>query len=206
MISYRLSQQPPTDTQRVLQRIIPDIVLNGRGLSDGPLANKKSLADIKTLSPCNKYAEDRTHKPNAVVNARQAKVNQDYHHRAKELDRGFGGDSSDGFDAELNSHGKRGEVLGLVVGAYGEASDAVYLIAEAVAEELATEHCGFYSDKKQGVSLPQSDLPVLGAHRPPRMGAPYARPPVPCRGPERAPPPRRARPRRRRLRRGDRPR
>ena len=61
------------------------------------------------------------------------------------------GDPSDGFDAELNSHRKRGEVLGLVIGAYGEASDAVYLIAEAVAEELATEHCGFYSDKKQGV-------------------------------------------------------
>ena len=133
-ISYRLSQQTPTDTQRVLQRIIPDIVLNGRGLSDGPLANKKSLADVKTLSPCNKYAEDRTHKPNAVVNARQAKVNQDYHHRAKELDSGFGEDSSDGFEAELGSYGKRGKVLGPVVGAYGELSDDVYVIAEAVAE------------------------------------------------------------------------
>ena len=43
-----------------------------------------------------------------------------------------------------------------------------------------------------GSLLPQSDLPVLGAHRPPRVGAPYARPPVPCRGPERAPPPHRA--------------
>ena len=30
-------------------------------------------------------------------------------------------------------------------------SGNVYVIAEAVAEELATEHCGFYSDKKQGV-------------------------------------------------------
>ena len=79
------------------------------------------------------------------------KVNQDYHHRAKELDRGSGGDSSDGFDAELNDHGNKGRVLGLVVGAFGEASDDVYVIAEAVAEELATEHCGFYSDKKQGV-------------------------------------------------------
>ena len=38
-----------------------------------------------------------------------------------------------------------------MVGAYGEMSDDVYVIAEAVAEELATEHCGFYSDKKQGV-------------------------------------------------------
>ena len=54
------------------------------------------------------------------------KVNQDYHHRAKELDRGFGGDSSDGFDAELSIYGKDSRVLGLVVGAYGETSDDVY--------------------------------------------------------------------------------
>ena len=155
-ISYRLSQlveeHTPTGTQKVLQRIIPDLVLNGRGLcSVGPLANKKSLADIKTLSPCNKYAEHRDGKPNAVVNDRQRQVDKDYHHRAKELDAGFGGDSSDGFEAELSSYGKRGKVLGPVVGAYGEMSDDVYVIAEAVAEELATEHCGFYSDKKQGV-------------------------------------------------------
>ena len=155
-ISYRLSQleeeHTPTGTQRVLQRIIPDLALNGRSLcSAGPLANKKSLADVKTLSPCNKYAEHRDGKPNAVVNDRQRQVDKDYHHRAKELDAGFGGDSSDGFEAELNSYGKRGKVLGPVVGAYGEMSDDVYVIAEAVAEELATEHCGFYSDKKQGV-------------------------------------------------------
>ena len=37
-----------------------------------------------------------------------------------------------------------------MVGAYGEMYDDVYVIAEAVAKELATEHCGFYSDKKQG--------------------------------------------------------
>ena len=53
-------------------------------------------------------------------------------------------------EAELSSHGKRGKVLGPVVGAYGEMSDDAYVIAEAVAEELATEHCGFHSDKKQG--------------------------------------------------------
>ena len=57
---------------------------------------------------------------------------------------------SDGFEAELSSYGKMSKVLGPVVGAYGEMSDDVYVIAEAVAEELATEHCGFYSDKKQG--------------------------------------------------------
>ena len=102
------------------------------------------------LFPCNKYAKNRTREPNADVNTRQRKVDQDYHHRAKELDSGFGGDSSDGFEAELSSYGKRGKVLGPVVGAYGEMSDDVYVIAEAVAEELATEHCGFCSDKKQG--------------------------------------------------------
>ena len=41
---------------------------------------------------------------------------------------------------------------GPVVGAFGEMSGDVYAIAQATAEELlATEHCGFYSDKKQGV-------------------------------------------------------
>ena len=118
---YRLSQlreeHTPTGTQRVLQRIIPDLALNGRGLCCvGPLANKKSLADVKALSPCNKYAERRDGKPNAVVNDRQRQVDKDYHHRAKELDSGFGGDSSGGFEAELGSYGKRGKVLGPVVG------------------------------------------------------------------------------------------
>ena len=137
---------PPLPARGVLQRIIPDLALNGRGLcSVGPLANKKSLADVNTLSPCNKYAEHRDGKPSAVVNDRQRQVDKDYHHRAKELDSGFGGDSSYGFEAELSSYGKRSKVLGPVVGAYGEMSDDVYVIAEAVAEELATEHRGFYS-------------------------------------------------------------
>ena len=39
------------------------------------------------------------------VNDRQRQVDKDYHHRAKELDSGFDGDSSDGFEAELSSHG-----------------------------------------------------------------------------------------------------
>ena len=77
--------------------------LNGRPLSgNSPLTIKKSLADAKSLSPCNKYPEDRTRKPNAVINARQG-GRPGYHHRAKELDSGFGGGSSGSFDAELSS-------------------------------------------------------------------------------------------------------
>ena len=142
---------PPRQPKKSSAAHPPGIVLNGHGLSGvGPLTNKKSLVAVKALSPCNKYAENRTRKPNAVVNAHQLKVDQDYHHRAKELDSGFGEDSSDGFDAELSSYEKNGKVLGPVVGAFRDMSGDAYVIAEAVAEELATEQCGFYSNKKQG--------------------------------------------------------
>ena len=96
---------------------------------------KGNASDFFFLSPDGK--------PNAVVNDRQRQVDKDYHHRAKELDAVFGGDSSGGFEAELSSYGKNGRALGLVAGAFGEMSGDVYVIAEAVAEELATEHCGF---------------------------------------------------------------
>ena len=56
--------------------------------------------------------------------------------------------------------------------------DGAYVIAEAVAEELATLYFGFYSDKKQGTVAaflsPQPNLPAWVARRPPRVGAPYA--------------------------------
>ena len=53
--------------------------------------------------------------------------------------RGYPGD---GFDAELSSYGKKGRVLGPVVGAFGELSDGVNVIAEAVADDIATENRG----------------------------------------------------------------
>ena len=59
-----------------------------------------------------------------------------------------GGDTQhDGFEVELNSYGQGGRVLGPVVGALGEISDNVEELANAVAEELAVEHCSFYGDK-----------------------------------------------------------
>ena len=57
------------------------------------------------------YSNDRTGNPNAVVNARQKKVNTDYHSRAESLD-ARGGDTRDGFEAELNSYGQGGRYLG----------------------------------------------------------------------------------------------
>ena len=67
-ISYRLAQmEEAADTAdedkafKILQHIIPDLVINGRSLSgNGFLAGRKSVADLKTLSPCDLYSNDRT--------------------------------------------------------------------------------------------------------------------------------------------------
>ena len=79
-----------------------------------------------------------------------------------------------GFDAELNSYGQAGRVIGPVVGAFGEMSSDVHTIAKAVAEELALEHCSFYRDKTlkvvKGLSS-QPGLPILGNNGQPRMAA-----------------------------------
>ena len=53
----------------------------------------------------------------------------------------------DGFDAELNSYGQAGRVIGPVVGAFAEMPSDVHVIAKAVAEELALENCRIYGDK-----------------------------------------------------------
>ena len=58
-----------------------------------------------------------------------------------------GGDTRDGFEAELNFYGQGGRVIGPVVGAFGEMSEDVKELANAVAEELAVEHCSFYGVK-----------------------------------------------------------
>jgi len=59
---------------------------------------------------------------NAAANARQVRNNQDYHKKAKDLGTRLGGNQRDGFDAELNTYGREGVVLGRVVGAFGEMS------------------------------------------------------------------------------------
>ena len=73
-------------------------------------------------------------------------MNADYHVKAKSLD-ARGGDMRDGFDAELNTYGQAGRAIGPDVGAFAEISSDTHVIAKAVAEELALEHCGIYGDK-----------------------------------------------------------
>ena len=104
------------------------------------------LIRVKTGLYLGPWANEVIDLRNAVVNTRQKKVNTDYHSRAKSLD-ARGGDTRDGFEAELSSYGQGGRVLGPVVGAFGEMSDDVKELANTVAEEFAVEHCSFYGEK-----------------------------------------------------------
>ena len=80
-ISYHLAQIEETadtpDEERafgILQRIILDLVTNGLLLyGEGPLAGKKSIVDVKSLSLCGSYPDERTGNLNAAVNTRQKK-------------------------------------------------------------------------------------------------------------------------------------
>lgn len=139
---------PTEDGTRAYQHIIPDLEINGRQLDEGPLAGKISLVDVKTLSPCDAYTNNQSGEPNAAVNARQKRVNLDYHSKAQRLDEHHGCDENNGFKARLNSFGQNGVVLGPVIGAFGEMSNDLKHISEAIATELATEHCCYYSDRK----------------------------------------------------------
>ena len=91
----------------------------------------------------NKYF---TGESNAAANARQVRVNQDYHKKAKDLDTRLGKDQQGGFDAELNTFGRDGVVLGPIVGAFGEMSSHVDLLADVIADALTAEHLSYYGD------------------------------------------------------------
>ena len=89
---------------------------------------------------------------NACTNARQVRVNQDYHKKAKDLDARLGGDQQDGFEAELKTFGRDGVVLRPIVlrpivGAFGEMSSHVDLLADAIADAQTAEHLSYCGDR-----------------------------------------------------------
>jgi len=191
-ISYRLSQleeaRTPKGVLKVLQRIIPDIVAKDIDAADEvPSCSKGTLVDVKTISPGDVCPDNRTGKSNAAINARQARVNQDYHMKAKDLDTRLGRGQRGEFDAELSTFCQDGVVLGPIAGAYGEISSHADLLADVTADALTAEHLTYYGDKgsKTDGLLPPGALSRVGAHRPSWVGTPYARPPEPRTNPER---------------------
>ena len=80
------------------------------------------------------------------------RVNQDYHKKAKDLDARLGGDQQDGFEAELKTFGRDGVVLRPIVlrpivGAFGEMSSHVDLLADAIADTQTAEHLSYCGDR-----------------------------------------------------------
>ena len=132
----------------MLQHSIPDIVAKDIDTNaDAPSCSKKTIIEVKTHSPGDAYPDDRTGDSNAAANARQVRVNKDFHKKAKDLDIRLGGDQQDGFDAELNTFGQEGAVLGPVVGAFGEMSAHVDFLANVIEDALTAEHFLYYGDR-----------------------------------------------------------
>ena len=75
------------------------------------------------------------------------KYYQDNHKKAKDLNTRLGGNQQGGFDAELDTSGRDGIVLGPIVGAFGEMPSHVDLLSDAIANALTAEHLSYYGDR-----------------------------------------------------------
>ena len=74
------------------------------------------------------------------MEARQLAVKAEYYRHAGALDQKYHNATPGPFTGILRDYGKNGEVLGLVVGAFGEASEDVYKLRDLAADQLARAH------------------------------------------------------------------
>jgi hypothetical protein len=144
---------------RVLQKIIPDMVIDGRllGLSFDTVGSRifggcKTLVDVKTKTCDAKYpiAEGKVA---SAVERRATEASREYLTRARKLDADL--DTPAGtkgpFELELEAYGKGGRVIIPVVGAFGEMSSDVYSIVDLVASVLTHEHLSHYTEDPAAV-------------------------------------------------------
>ena len=116
------------ETEKVDNKIIPDLVVDGRALQcafDGIgtrlFGGCETLIDVKTKTCDAKYPSAEA-KVAAVVNTRATKANRDYLARARKLDAELGTppETNGPFELELRTYGQDGRVIIPVVGAFGE--------------------------------------------------------------------------------------
>ena len=152
-IAHRFNSQQPAGEQslKVLQKIIPDIVIDARGglALDGHGASvfsgRESLVDVKTKTCDAKYpTADGT--ACAVVTRRATEASQAYLTRARRLDTDLGTlpGAKGPFVTELETFGRGGKVIIPVAGAFAEMSPDVYAIIDLVATALTCEHLSYY--------------------------------------------------------------
>ena len=76
---------------------------------------------------------------------RQKEVKKEYSKKAEKLDRNFHNTPpGTPFSRVLRDYGVQGEVLGLVVGAFGEVSQDVHHLRDVVAEKLVEIHTSYF--------------------------------------------------------------
>ena len=112
--------------QRVLQKIIPDLVPDFRALPEtfedidmGPLAGFRPMVDVKTLA-CNGSYQGSNVNP---VETRQSRAAAEYTRRAKDIDAKLGTPAGEEgpMTAEMKTYGSPpGQVLAPVIGAFGK--------------------------------------------------------------------------------------
>ena len=147
------------ETEKVDNKIIPDLVVDGRALQcafDGIgtrlFGGCETLIDVKTKTCDAKYPSAEA-KVAAVVNTRATEANRDYLARARKLDAELGTppETKGPFELELRTYGQDGRVIIPVVGAFGEMSSDVYAIIDLVASILTHEHLSYYSEPPSAI-------------------------------------------------------
>jgi len=139
------------EEEKELNGIIPDILIKLGHLprdedSTNHLKGFDHLADIKTLAPGAIYVSCDAESAHAVAR-RQKEVKREYFKKAEKLDRKFHNTppgTVGPFSRVLRDYGVQGEVLGLVVGAFGEVSQDVHHLRDVVAEKLVEIHTSYF--------------------------------------------------------------
>ena len=105
---------------------------------------RKTLVDVKTLS-CGIVYRQNNLEPSEAARKRGNKVNKDYHMKASQLDNLHNlvppGGTIGTIKRTLNSFGKKGKVIGAVVGHFGEGSTGLYQLKDMIAATQAAALC-----------------------------------------------------------------
>jgi len=155
IFSHQVNSQVPhsADDIKIINGIIADTVILGQfvptsigGAGAALFAGRTTLGDVKTITPCNLYSAPLPPGANvyaSTANKRGADVHKEYLAHARELDRTLNNvpEGSVGpVEARLLSFGKGGIVAGLAMGAYGEFSHHVQILADFIAAKRAHDY------------------------------------------------------------------
>ena len=137
------------EDRKVLQSIIPDILIDCRslppdiqGMKTGSLAGKVAIVDLKTLA-CN----DRYEQQQNPAEIRQTQEAKDYLKRAAEIDTLLGTPvgTKGPMVKEMETFGPTpGRVLAPVVGAFADMSSDVSTLAGTIAVAMTADHLQYF--------------------------------------------------------------